>query len=402
MTPFWMLRGYLSEGRGIVRAALALPAVQASDLAQAHAAYAGAVLATAQGDHAEARQMLEKCLVLYRRLGNQIEVAATLSMLTLARLQAGDAAGAEASEREALALFRALGEKEGEVVGLLHLGQIAVYVGNAELAQSSLEECLRIARAIEDREAEGEAELRLGENAFEDGRADDARRHVERSLAVCRDAGDRRGEAHAQYWLGKMDLQAADLDRARRRLGEALLAFREVEMREELADCLEDHAELAHCQGHAQAAVRLAAAASAFRARLAIARSPRAERRWQAIQWVHFQMGGIGPMFGQVGFFHFFAGKEYEDKRPRDRYVAEAARLLAVLDARLEGRAWVMGDAYTVADIAILPWVNNLVTRYGAGDLVGWPRYTQVARVLDAFKARPAVQRGLKVPAAPQ
>ena len=299
MTPFWMLRGYLSEGRGIVRAALALPAVQASDLAQAHAAYAGAVLATAQGDHAEARQMLEKCLVLYRRLGNQIEVAATLSMLTLARLQAGDAAGAEASEREALALFRALGEKEGEVVGLLHLGQIAVYVGNAELAQSSLEECLRIARAIEDREAEGEAELRLGENAFEDGRADDARRHVERSLTVCRDAGDRRGEAHAQYWLGKMDLQAGDLDGARRRLGEALLAFREVEMREELADCLEDHAELAHCQGHAQAAVRLAAAASAFRARLAIARSPRAERRWQA-RMAALHAALAAPQFGAV------------------------------------------------------------------------------------------------------
>jgi GST-like protein len=124
--------------------------------------------------------------------------------------------------------------------------------------------------------------------------------------------------------------------------------------------------------------------------------------RWETVQWLMWQMGGVGPMFGQVGFFHFFGGKDYEDKRPRDRYVAEAARLLAVLDARLEGRAWVMGDAYTVADIAILPWVNNLVTRYGAGELVGWPRYTQVARVLDAFKARPAVQRGLKVPAAPQ
>ncbi len=125
-------------------------------------------------------------------------------------------------------------------------------------------------------------------------------------------------------------------------------------------------------------------------------------QRWETVQWLMWQMGGVGPMFGQVGFFHFFAGKDYEDKRPRDRYVAEASRLLAVLDARLEGRAWVMGDAYTVADIAILPWVNNLVTRYGAGELVGWPRYTQVARVLDAFKARPAVQRGLKVPAAPQ
>lgn len=282
MTPFWMLRGYLSEGRAVVRAALALPAVQASDLAQAHAAYAGAVLATGQGDHAEARRMLETCLVRYRRLGSEIEVAATLSMLALARLQAGDAAGAEASEREALALFRALGQQEGEVVGLLHLGQIAVYVGNAELAQSSLQQCLLIARALEDSEAEGEAELRLGENAFEAGRADEARRHLERSLAICHEGGDRRGEAHAQCWLGRIDLEAGEIEAACRRLGEALRAFADFEMREELVDCLEDHAELARRQGHAPTAVRLAAAAELHRTRLDIARSPRAGQRWQA------------------------------------------------------------------------------------------------------------------------
>ena len=281
MTPFWMLRGYLSEGRGIVRAALALPAVQASDLARAHAAYAGAALATAQGDHAEARQMLEECLVLYRRLGNQFEVAATLSTLALARLLAGDAVGAETIEREALALFRGLGEKEGEFTGLLHLGQIAVYVGNSELAQASLEECLLIAKAMQDREAEGEAELRLGENAFEAGRNDDARRHLERSLAVCRDAGDRRGEAHALYWLGKMDLEASEIDEAQGRLGEALLAFRDFGMHEDLVDCLEDHAELARQLGSPELAVRLAAAAALYRTRLDIARSPKAERRWQ-------------------------------------------------------------------------------------------------------------------------
>jgi non-specific serine/threonine protein kinase len=282
MTPFWTLRGYLSEGRAVVRAAMALPALQDSDVAQAHAAYVGAVLAHGQGDHGQARQMLEHCLVLHRRLGNEVEIAATLSTLALARLQAGDAAGAEASEREALALFRALGERNGEAIGLLHLGQIAVYVGNAELAESSLKDGLRIARDIEDREVEGEAELRLGENAFESGRLAEARAHLQRSLEICREAGDRRGEAHALCWLGKMDLEAGDLEAARRRLGQALQTFRDFEMREELVECLEDHAELARRMGNAELATHLAGAAGQYRGRLELARSQRGELRWQA------------------------------------------------------------------------------------------------------------------------
>ena len=120
--------------------------------------------------------------------------------------------------------------------------------------------------------------------------------------------------------------------------------------------------------------------------------------RYETIQWVMFQMGGIGPMFGQVGFFHKFAGKEYEDKRPRDRYVAESRRLLAVLDQRLEGRKWIMGDEYTIADIATFGWVRNLVGFYEAGDLVGYADFKNVARVLGAFLARPAVERGLNIP----
>ncbi|NYE59087.1 GST-like protein [Duganella sp. 1224] len=120
--------------------------------------------------------------------------------------------------------------------------------------------------------------------------------------------------------------------------------------------------------------------------------------RYETIQWLMFQMGGIGPMFGQVGFFHKFAGKDYEDKRPRDRYVNEAKRLLGVLDQRLEGRQWVMGDAYTIADIAILPWVRNLVNFYGAGDLVEFDKFANVQRVLAAFVARPAVAKGLDIP----
>ncbi|OXI35339.1 glutathione S-transferase [Burkholderia sp. AU16741] len=121
--------------------------------------------------------------------------------------------------------------------------------------------------------------------------------------------------------------------------------------------------------------------------------------RYETIQWVMFQMGGIGPMFGQLGFFHKFAGRDYEDKRPRDRYVAESKRLLGVLDAHLANRQWVMGDTYTIADIAIFPWVRNLVGFYEAGDLVGFSEFRNVKRVLDAFVARPAVERGLNIPA---
>jgi GSH-dependent disulfide-bond oxidoreductase len=126
-----------------------------------------------------------------------------------------------------------------------------------------------------------------------------------------------------------------------------------------------------------------------------------AARRYETIQWLMWQMAHVGPMFGQVGFFHKFAGREFDDKRPRDRYVGEARRLLAVLDARLAGRAWLMDDDFTVADIAIFPWVRNLVGYYGAGELVEIGAFAQVTRALDAFVARPAVVRGLAIPARP-
>ena len=121
--------------------------------------------------------------------------------------------------------------------------------------------------------------------------------------------------------------------------------------------------------------------------------------RYQTLQWLMFQMGGIGPMFGQLGFFNKFAGKDYEDKRPRDRYVAESRRLLGVLNQRLAGRRWIMGEAYTIADIATFGWVRNLIGFYGAGKLVGFQDFAHVARALEAFLARPAVIRGLTVPA---
>jgi GST-like protein len=123
-----------------------------------------------------------------------------------------------------------------------------------------------------------------------------------------------------------------------------------------------------------------------------------AAARYETIQWLMFQMGGIGPMFGQVGFFHKFAGKDYEDKRPRDRYVAESRRLLGVLEQRLSGRSWIMGDEFTIADIATFPWIRNLAGFYEAGELVGFNDFPEVNRVLKAFVARPAVARGLEIP----
>ena len=113
-------------------------------------------------------------------------------------------------------------------------------------------------------------------------------------------------------------------------------------------------------------------------------------------QWLMFQMGGLGPMLGQLGFFFKFAGAQIEDPRPRDRYVAEAKRLLAVLDGALDGRDWIAGD-YSIADIAIAPWLNALEF-YGARDIVGWSDHQNLVAYLDRFMARPAVQKGLNIP----
>ena len=122
-------------------------------------------------------------------------------------------------------------------------------------------------------------------------------------------------------------------------------------------------------------------------------------RRYETIQWVHFQMGNLGPIFGQVGFFHKFAGREYEDKRPLERYVTESKRLLGVLETRLTGRQWLMDDEFTIADVASLGWVRNLIAFYGARELVEFDNFGQVGAWLERGLARPAVQRGLTIPA---
>ena len=121
-------------------------------------------------------------------------------------------------------------------------------------------------------------------------------------------------------------------------------------------------------------------------------------KRMETIQWLMWQMGGVGPMFGQLGFFYKFAGKEIEDKRPLDRYAGETKRLLGVLDKRLEGRDWIMGDELTIADLATFPWVRTIPGFYEAGELVGFDGFANVKRVLEAFLARPAVDKALNIP----
>ena len=194
---FWELRSYATEGRRVVKAALALPEVEAWSLAKAHALYVGAALALSQSDHAEARAQLETCLALRRELDEPIDTASTLSALSLAHLQAGDTRSASASEAEALEISRSQGDRLGEAIGLLHLAQIAIFDGDLERARPYLEQGLALSRELDYRETEGLGELLLGRLAAEERRADDAGEHYERSLALCRDAADKRGEANA-------------------------------------------------------------------------------------------------------------------------------------------------------------------------------------------------------------
>ncbi len=263
MQGFWTLRGYLSEGRTAVRAALDLPVVQGSAMAQAHALYVGAALAAAQSDYAEAETMLQTCLALRRQLGHSADIAATLSTLALACFGRGNTAGALASEAEALALFRASQHRVGEAVALLHLGQFHARAGDEAAARQHLQEGLALARQIKHQEVEAECELVLGQLAFTHDTPEGAERHFARSLAVCRTSGDSHGEAAAQWWQGKLALHAGDTATARPLLNTALRAFVASERRLEALLCLRDHAQLLARQDQGHSAVRLASSACA-------------------------------------------------------------------------------------------------------------------------------------------
>jgi predicted ATPase/class 3 adenylate cyclase len=279
---FWILRGYITEGRRVVKAALDLPAVQQWDHAKAHALYVGAALAGCQSDHAEARQMLEACLAIRRELADPENIAATLSTLSLARLEAGDPVGAGRDGAEAMGIFRTLGDRFGEVVGLCNLGQVALFEADLEGARDRLTQGLALAREMESPEIEGECELFLGVIDLEDARLEGAGEHFARSLSVCREGADKRGEANALWRLGQVALAQGEPVGARLRLGEALRLFHAAEMWKELLGCLEDFACLAEQAGAHDAAVRIAAVATVTRQRMGLVLRPAVEARWQS------------------------------------------------------------------------------------------------------------------------
>jgi predicted ATPase/class 3 adenylate cyclase len=291
---FWMLRGYSSEGRRYVRASLELPEVRASAPIHAHALYVGACLAEGQSNYAEAQQMLQACLALRRHLNSPIDIAASLSTLSLVRLHTGDADGARQDEEEAVSIFRSIENRIGEAIGLLHLGQIHFYLEDDAQANEYFVQCLSIAREIEYREIEREAELLLGESLLSAGELTAARARFLRSLEVCQDAEDKRGEAAALWWLGKADLLSERFAEAHVRLNGAMRAFRAFEMYEELLGCLDDQAELMRAVDAAADAVRVFASVEVARERLTLRRYPRLQRRWsETIAEVRRHLGNV-------------------------------------------------------------------------------------------------------------
>jgi len=280
---FWLLRGYVSEGRNHVRASLALPGVRESESAYGLALYVGAALADSQGFHTEAQQMLGDCLVLRRKQDSKFDLAATLSTRALVMLHGGRAADARQDESEALDILRQLKHQFGEAIALMHLGQIEAYDGNAGKAKEFLEQALSLAREISFAEVEGEAELLMGQLAFDAGDLAQAVARFERSQAVCQDSEEKRGQASASWWLGKVDLSRQDLESARQRLGSAMRTFHAFEMFTELTGCLEDFSEWLSSTGSADIGAQFLGAAVSLRERLNLPRSPRNEERWNEV-----------------------------------------------------------------------------------------------------------------------
>ena len=277
---FWVLRGYASEGRAYVRASLAQSAVVDFDLAHAHALYVGGALATAQSDLVEAERMLNACLAIRRSTDNPFDIAATLSTLSVVRLQAGDAQRAREGEEEALRLFRALGDRVGEAIGFLHLAEVFAFIGDDNEARRQVERGFAIARDIGHIEIQCECERLLGELAFEGGDVHEARERYTASLQLCQGGEDKRNEALAQWGLGRVALATGDLDNARGRLGAAVDTLQAFGMTAEVLGCLEEVVRLAAAGGSADDAVRVAASVAAHRDRLRLVRAPRSEVRW--------------------------------------------------------------------------------------------------------------------------
>jgi predicted ATPase/class 3 adenylate cyclase len=271
---FFITQGYLSEGRDLMRAALALPAVRASDTARAHALYAAAALAVEQGDPREARTLLLDCLALRRAAADTLRTAQTLSTLAMAQLAAGDSQAALASDEEALALFGDLDHPIGLAIVRLQMGQVLIALERWAEAQAHLRASLALARELASHEVESECEWLLGRCAQNYGQLDLAGQHLQRALAIAREASDRRGEARAQAALGRLALQLGELEDAGAVMGEALRVFHRHEMRAELLAALEDHAALGWARQEASQAAVLLAVAERARAASGLAREP--------------------------------------------------------------------------------------------------------------------------------
>jgi predicted ATPase/class 3 adenylate cyclase len=267
---FRLLRGYATEGRRNVRAVLALPGIQEANRFRANALYVGGVLASDQGDYAEATRMLTDCLAIRRGLSDPRETAAALSELATLHLHRDDLAKAAEYEAEAITLFRDLDDKLGEGLGLITLGQISMRQADNKKAQEFFEKCLTIARRIEHRELESDCERDLGDLALREGNLQAASARLTRSLRICQDAQDKRGEAITLWHLGRADAAGGDNELARRRLSEALRALQAFDMNSEALDCMADYASLMEAAGQAETAVRLYAAIAAAREMLGL------------------------------------------------------------------------------------------------------------------------------------
>ncbi len=281
---FWQQRGYAREGREAVRRALALPAVAASPLAKSHALYVDAMLSHSLGEPAEAVRQLQACLALRRELGAPVEIAATLSTLGMALLQAGDAAAAREHDAEALRLFTELGDKRGMAIGHEHLAMCALHAADDAEAQAQGERGLALAQRIGYHECAVTCQLLLGAVAFERGDLDRAARLGADALALARDSGNRREEAKALRARARLALARGDAEAACAPLAEALQVFVDFDARAELQASVEDGARLAALRGQAELALALSAAAEGLRERYGLARPPRLAARWAAQQ----------------------------------------------------------------------------------------------------------------------
>ncbi len=289
---FRILRGYLTEGRKNIRAALELAGMREPNLARGHALYVAGTLAANQSDHVEATRLLTECLAIRQDLGDMLEAAGTLSTLGVVHLQAGDPAKAQECEEQCLTIFRQLGNRIGEALALGHLGEIAMQLGEDARARDLFEQCLAIARSIKHHELEGECERYIGEIALDAGDLRAAQARFTRSLEVCRDAEDKRNEAIVLWCLGKHDKAGGDLESARGRLADALRAFETFQMNSEALDCLEDYAGLLQAASRWADSVQLLAAVSTIRERLAVSRHKRCEAKWQSrVEAAHAALG---------------------------------------------------------------------------------------------------------------